>query len=52
MKSVKAKLFQMGNMKQRQKIYITLVNDRWMLLPKKPKDWNKIKNRKFIIING
>jgi hypothetical protein len=31
---------------------VTPINDRGMLLREKPKDWNEIKNSKFMIING
>jgi hypothetical protein len=36
-------LLQMGDMNQRQKICITLVNEEGNLLRAKPKDWNEIK---------
>jgi hypothetical protein len=42
-KSVKVELLQMGDMNQRQKICITLVNEEGNLLRAKPKDWNEIK---------
>jgi hypothetical protein len=35
-----------------QKICINLVNEEGNLLRAKPKDWTKIKNKKFIIINS
>ena len=51
-KSVKAKLLQMGDISQRQKICLTLVDAQGNLLKTKPKDWNEIKNNKYIIINS
>ena len=50
-KSVKAELVQMGDINQRQKICLTPINKHWRLLQSKPKDWNEIKNKKFMIIN-
>jgi hypothetical protein len=51
-KSVKAELFQMGDINQRQKICLTPIDEYRRLLQTKPKDWNEIKNKKFMIING
>ena len=51
-KSVKAKLLQIGDNNQWQKNYLTLVDAQGNLLRTKPKDWNEIKNNKFMIING
>jgi hypothetical protein len=51
-KSVKAELLQMGDINQRQKICLTPVDAQGNLLRTKLKDWNEIKNNKFIIING
>ena len=51
-KSVKAELLQMEVINQCQKIYLTLVDAQENLLRMKPKDWNEIKNNKFMIING
>jgi hypothetical protein len=51
-KSVKAELLQMEDINQRQKIYLTPVDAQGNLLRTKPKDWNEIKNNKFMIING
>jgi hypothetical protein len=51
-KSVKAELLQMGDINQRQKICLTPVDAQGNLLRTKPKDWNEIKNNKFMIING
>jgi hypothetical protein len=51
-KSVKAELLQMGDINQRQKICLTLVDAQKNLLRTKLKDWNEIKNNKFMIING
>jgi hypothetical protein len=48
---VKAELVQMGDINQRQRIYITPIDEHGNLLRAKPRDWNKIKN-KFMIING
>jgi hypothetical protein len=51
-KSVKAELVQVGDINQRQRIYITPVDEHGNLLRTKPRDWNEIKNKKFMIING
>jgi hypothetical protein len=51
-KSVKAELLQMGDINQRLKIYLTSVDVQGNLLRIKTKDWNEIKNNKFMIING
>jgi hypothetical protein len=51
-KSVKAELVQMEDINQRQRIYITPVDEHGNLLRTKPRDWNEIKNKKFMIING
>jgi hypothetical protein len=51
-KSVKAELLQMEDINQRQKICLTPVDAQGNLLRTKPKDWNEIKNNKFMIING
>jgi hypothetical protein len=42
----------MEDINQRQKICLTPVDEHINLLRSKPKDWNKIKNNKFLIING
>lgn len=52
LKSVKKELVQMGDINQRQKICITPVDAEGKLLTAKPKDWNEIKNKKFMVING
>ena len=52
MKSVKNELVQMGDINHRQKICITPVDEHGNLLKTKPRDWNEIKNKKFMIING
>jgi hypothetical protein len=52
MKNVKAELLQMGDINQCQKICLTSVDVQGNLLRTKPKDWNEIKNNKFMIING
>jgi hypothetical protein len=51
-KSVKAELVQMGDINQRQRICIIPVDEQGNLLRAKPRDWNEIKNKKFMIING
>ena len=51
-KSVKNKLVQMGDINQLQRIYITLVDEHTNFLRAKSRDWNNIKNKKFMIING
>jgi hypothetical protein len=51
-KSLKAELVQMGDINQRQRICIIPVDEQGNLLRAKPRDWNKIKNKKFMIING
>jgi hypothetical protein len=51
-KSVKAELLQMGDINQRQKICLTPIDEHRRLLQTKPKDWNEIKNKKLMIING
>jgi hypothetical protein len=51
-KSMKAELLQMGDINQRQKICLTSVDAQENLLRMKPKDWNEIKNNKFMIVNG
>ena len=51
-KSMKAELMQMKDINQRQRICITPVDEHGNLLKTKPRDWNKIKNKKFMIING
>jgi hypothetical protein len=50
-KSVKAELLQMGDINQRQKICLTPIDEHRRLLQTKLKDWNEIKNKKFMIIN-
>ena len=52
MKSVKAELIQIGDIRERQKVCLTPVDNDSQLLPEKPKHWNEIKNEKFMIING
>jgi hypothetical protein len=49
---VKAKLVQMGDINQQQRICITPVDEHGYLLKTKPRDWNEIKDKKFMIING
>jgi hypothetical protein len=51
-KNMKAELLQMGDINQQQNIYFTPVDAQGNLLRTKPKDWNEIKNNKFMIING
>jgi hypothetical protein len=51
-KSVKAELLQMGDINQWQKICLTPIDKHRRLLQTKPKDWNEIKNEKFMKING
>jgi hypothetical protein len=51
-KNVKVEFLQMGDINQRQKICLTPVDAQGNLLRTKPKDWNEIKNKKFMIING
>ena len=51
-KSVKIELLQMGDISQRQKICLTLVDAQGNFLRIKAKDWNETKNNKFMIING
>jgi hypothetical protein len=51
-KSMKVELLQMVDINQRQKICLTMVDDHGNFLRSKPKDWNEIKNNKFMIING
>jgi hypothetical protein len=51
-KSMKAELLQKGDINQWQKICLTSVDAQRNLLRTKPKDWNEIKNNKFMIING
>ena len=54
-KSVKAELLQRGDISQCQKIWdldLMLVDVQGNLLRTKPKDWNEMKNNKFMIING
>jgi hypothetical protein len=51
-KSVKAELVQMEDINQQQRINITPVDEHGNLLRTKPRDWNEIKNKKFMIING
>jgi hypothetical protein len=51
-KSVKAELVQMGDINQRQRICIIPVDEQGNLLREKPRYWNEIKNKKFMIING
>jgi hypothetical protein len=50
-KIVKAELLQMGDINQCQKICLTPVDAQGNLLRTKPKDWNEIKNNKFMVIN-
>jgi hypothetical protein len=50
--SVKNQLLQMGDLNQRQKMCLTSIDANGDLLLQKPKDWNLIKNGKFMIING
>ena len=51
-KSVKVQFLQMGDINQCQKICLIPVDAQGNLLRTKPKDWNEIKNNKFMIING
>ena len=50
-KSLKVELLQMGDISQRQKICFIPVDVQGNLLRTKPKDWNEIKNNKFMITN-
>ena len=52
MKSIKVELVQMGDINQQQRIYITPIDEHGNLFRAKLRDWNNIKNKKFIIING
>ena len=51
-KSVKAKLVQLGDEKMRQKVCLTPIDRDSKLLREKPRSWDKIKAGKFMIING
>ena len=51
-KSVKAKLVQLGNEKMRQKVCLTPIDRDSKLLREKPRSWDKIKAGKFMIINS
>ena len=51
-KSMKAELLQMGDINQYQKICLTPMDAQGNLLRTKPKDWNEIKNNKFMTINN
>ena len=52
LEDVKRDLIQMIDVKQRQKVCLTPVDDKNRLLKKKPENWNEIKDGKFMIING
>jgi hypothetical protein len=45
-------LLQIGDLNQRQKICFAQINANGGLLLQKSKDWNFIKNMKFMTING
>jgi hypothetical protein len=49
---VKAELVQIGDINQWQRICITPIDEYGNILQTKPRDWNEIKNKKFMIING
>ena len=51
-KSVKEELVRMGDINQRQKVYLTPVTNKLKLMPEKPKSWGDIKDGKFMIIIG
>jgi hypothetical protein len=42
----------MGDINQRQRICIIPIDEQGNLLRVEPRDWNEIKNKKFMIING
>ena len=52
MKSMKAELVQIGDINQQQRICIIPIDEHGNLLRTKLRDWNEIKNKKFMIING
>ena len=49
---VKNQLITLGDAKQREKICLTPVGPDGKLLKQRPKQWDDIKSRKFMIING
>ena len=51
-KSIKAKLMQLGNEKMWQKVCLTPIDRDCKLLREKPRSWDKIKAGKITIING
>ena len=51
-KSVKAKLVQLGDEKMQQKVCLTPIDRDSKLLREKPRSWDEIKVGKFMIING
>ena len=51
-KSMKVEFLHMEDISQCQKICLTSMDVQGNLLRTKPKDWNEIKNNKFMIING
>jgi hypothetical protein len=50
--SVRNQLLRMDDLNQRQKVCLIPMDANGDLLSQKLKDWNLIKNRKFMIING
>jgi hypothetical protein len=50
--SVRNQLLRMDDLNQRQQVCLILMDANGDMLFQKPKDWNLIKNRKFMIING
>ena len=52
LKSIKAGLIQIGNEKMCQKVCLTSVDKDGKLLKAKPKSWDEINSRKFMIINS
>ena len=51
-KSMKAKLVQLGDEKMRQKVCLTPIDKESKLLREKPRSWDEIKAGKFMIITG
>ena len=51
-KSIKAKLVQLGDEKMRQKVCLTPIYKDSKLLQEKLRSWDEIKASKFVIING
>ena len=52
MKSIKAELVQLDDKKMQQKVCLTPINRKSMLLQEKPRSWDDIKAGKFMIKNG